>query len=256
MLPDTTQPVKSAVADADWPYTVGTPNPRSHTSLPASPTAKPLLFDGPDEDVQGCFHALLRNLPWPSRDSARRITTLAMTSCYRQEGVTTMATQTALAAASSGAHRVLLVDANLTCPVAHRRFQQSLVPGLAEVILDHHSLPSAIRDNQQHLAILPAGYGEPSRVYEPADRWIAILANLKQNFDLVIFDMPATSEVKLAMPLFGLFDGVLLVVEHERVRWQAALKQRQALIRANANVLGVAFNKRTEHIPAWLYRSL
>jgi hypothetical protein len=132
-----------------------------------------------------------------------------------------------------------------------------LGPGLAEVIVDQRPVSAAMQILLPgRLWVLTAGCGEPGRVYGATDRWRSVLGNLKQGFDLVVLDLPATGEAASAMHLFGLLDGLVLVVEHERVRWEVAQKTRQGLIRARANVLGVAFNKRTEHIPAWLYRTL
>lgn len=252
MLFDTPTRPSTDVADASWQYTVGTPD-EQQPDLNSEPHLHSL---GDEQDVPECFRTLLRNLPWPGSGLTRRLTTLGVTSFYRGEGVSTIAAQTALAAAAAGSYRVLLVDGNLAAPAVHRVFRQDLSPGLADVVLDHHPLPAAIRRTGEHLAVLTAGCGEPARVYEPAARWTSILNSLKQNFDLVVFDLPATSEANSAWHLFGMFDGVVLVVEHERVRWEAAYQKRQTLLRANANVLGVAFNKRTEHIPAWLYRTL
>jgi polysaccharide biosynthesis transport protein len=254
MLPNLPKPDISTGVDAGWQLSMDESQPSADdsSSLPA-PGADP---GGGSDDLRGCFHTLLRNLPWPSRDAARRITTVGVTSCYRREGVSTIAIQTARTAAGSQNHRVLLVDANLTYPAVHQVLGLSLTPGLAEVVLNEQALIPAVRGTPQRLFVLTAGEGEPVRVYGAADRWSEVLAKLRQNFDLVVFDLPAISEVGSAMYLFGLLDGVILVVEHEQVRREAAQQKRQDLMRANANILGVAFNKRKEHIPAWLYRSL
>lgn len=212
--------------------------------------------DVPD-DVREHFGALLRNLPWPGGGTARRITTVALTSCVRGEGVSTCAALTAVTAAGAGNHKVVLIDANLAHPAAHQRFGIDLAPGLAEVVSEHRPASTTLHAVWPgRLWVLTAGQADPGRLYGDTERWARVLAEMAHEFELVVLDMPAIGDVASAMHLFGLFDGVVLVVEHERVRWEVAQKKRQGLIRARANLVGVAFNKRTEHIPAWLYRTL
>jgi Mrp family chromosome partitioning ATPase len=208
--------------------------------------------DGPDY-----FHALLRNLPWPSSDAARSVRTIGMTSCYSSEGVSTIAIQSAVAAAGSGKYSVLLVDANFADPNVHRVFDLPVAPGLAEALSSVGSRrPAMHRTRLNDLSILPAGKGDAVRLYEAVDDFAALVTELKKGFDLTIFDMPASGQASQASHLFRLFDGVVLVVEDERVRWEVAQSTTKRLRQAGANLLGVALNRRHEHIPDWLYRRM
>jgi Mrp family chromosome partitioning ATPase len=53
-----------------------------------------------------------------------------------------------------------------------------------------------------------------------------------------------------------LVDGVVLVVESERVRWQVAARGIELLEQAGTQVLGTVINKQREYIPEWLYQQL
>jgi capsular exopolysaccharide synthesis family protein len=180
-----------------------------------------------------------------------------MTSCYSGEGVSTIAIHSAIAAAGSGNYRVLLVDADFAHPKVHRVFDLPAAPGLAEAI----SSDGACRLTVQHtrlnnLSVLPAGNGDAARLYEAIDRFAALVAELNKDFDLTIFDMPASGQASPASHLFRVFDGVVLVIEDERVRWEVAQRTTKRLRQAGANLLGVALNKRHQHIPDWLYRRM
>jgi Mrp family chromosome partitioning ATPase len=256
MITTPSNPDAPAAVDAACAASVAT-SPRSDavrrpvvSTLPEG--AAGLLF----EDGQDYFRALLRHLPWPADGATRPITTLGVTSCYRDEGVTTVAVNTALAAAGCRNQRVLVVDANLSHPSLHRLFEISATPGLKDVLLDQLPLDAVLCESSGGLQLLTAGQGDPARAYEATDRWRELFTQLKRNFDLVVVDLPAASEAGTAAHLFSLVDGVVLVVEHERVRWEAAQQKRLGLRRAKANLVGVVFNKRTEHIPGWLYRTL
>ena len=78
----------------------------------------------------------------------------------------------------------------------------------------------------------------------------------KCQFKLVIVDVPAPSELNGSIYLAGRLDGVLMVIESELSDARAALRTKQQLVDANANVLGVVLNKRRKHVPNWLYNLL
>lgn len=209
------------------------------------------------DETHEYFHALLRSLPWPGNGLGRRIRTVGMTSCYRGEGVSTVATHTAISAAGSGNYNVLLVDANLGRPALHTAFDLPLEPGLAEVLCRGAQFSSAIRPTRHgSLSVLSAGSADIGGVYEAPDRVNALLGDLKKDFDLVVFDMPAAGQVPSSLEWLRLFDSVVLVLEDERVRWQVGQRMAKSLRRAGANLAGVAFNRRQKHIPNWLYKTL
>jgi Mrp family chromosome partitioning ATPase len=212
--------------------------------------------DIPDEVLE-YFHALLRRLPWPDTGGASPIRNLAVTSCHRGEGVSQVALHSALAAASTRDCRVLLVDANVARPTLHRNLGLSERPGLLDLLVPGTDVRASIQTTRwPNLYGVAAGRGSAARLYELPDRLTQLLSAWKQAFDLVICDMPAVGEVPSALPMCGLADGVVLVIEHERIRWQVARRTLQSLQGIGVNVLGVALNKWNRHIPDWLYRTL
>jgi Mrp family chromosome partitioning ATPase len=80
-----------------------------------------------------------------------------VTGCRRGEGKTTVAAHLALALARRGAH-VLLIDAHLTRPRAHRLFGLSPGPGLVDVLNGTIPLEEAVRQTSEPgLHLMPAG---------------------------------------------------------------------------------------------------
>ena len=63
--------------------------------------------------------------------------------------------------------------------------------------------------------------------------------------------MPSCND---AASLAAGMDGVILVVEAEKTRWEVAENARKSIKGGNRKVLGVPLNKREYHIPSWLYR--
>ncbi len=68
--------------------------------------------------------------------------------------------------------------------------------------------------------------------------------------------MPAAGEDGSLVRLAGLCDGVVLVVEARRLRWEVVSKAKQQLQQWNVNVLGVLLNKRRFPVPDWVYAAL
>ena len=79
---------------------------------------------------------------------------------------------------------------------------------------------------------------------------------LKERFDLLIVDSPPATLFPDGMGLVSQVDGVILVVEAEKTRWQVALTVKEKILKHNGNLLGTVFNKRNLYIPDFLYKRL
>ncbi|MHC4169420.1 MAG: CpsD/CapB family tyrosine-protein kinase [Planctomycetota bacterium] len=153
---------------------------------------------------------------------------------------------------------MLLVDANLGHPSVHETFKTKLSPGLADTLTNGSNNGDAVTPSQVHnLHILSAGTTKRSfsEIFG-SDELRKLLNSMKKNYRFVVLDLPAVNEASWAIRLACLCDGVCLVVEAERSRWEVVDRVREQLVRSNANLLGVVLNKRKLHIPQWLYRTL
>jgi len=218
--------------------------------------ANEVLAAAADSAVRGYYRTLLRGLDWPSNRSADSLQTLAITSCQRGEGVSTVAAHLAVTAASSLTHRVLLVDANIAWPSLHKTFGLTLDPGQSDHARPRRSVQSTHYKNLGLLTSRSLSGNDPTSIDGLTERFSQLVVAAKRSFDLAVFDMPAANPTNLGLQLFAIFDGVLLVAEAERVRSEVAEHTKQKLDQVGANLLGVVLNKRTYHIPNWLYRTL
>jgi Mrp family chromosome partitioning ATPase len=184
--------------------------------------------------------------------------TLGLTSSASGEGVSTVAAQLAVAAARFGMGRVLLVDANLARPAAHRAFGLDPGPGLAELLLEGQARADVLQPaGIEHLAVLTAGRlgGRLAQAQEALVQG-AILEALKAEFDLVMFDLPASRAGPFTARLAARLDAVLLVVEAEKAPHETVQREKELLARAGAPLLGAVLNKRRQYLPDWLQRRL
>ncbi|MGD0229484.1 MAG: CpsD/CapB family tyrosine-protein kinase [Syntrophorhabdales bacterium] len=79
---------------------------------------------------------------------------------------------------------------------------------------------------------------------------------LKERFDLIIVDSPPATTYPDGPGIASQVDGVILVVEAEKTRWQVALSAKERIAKHGGNILGIVFNKRRYYIPPLIYRHL
>ncbi len=75
-----------------------------------------------------------------------------------------------------------------------------------------------------------------------SNRMMDIIAELKKQYDLIIFDMPPVASVTDAQILSAKTDGVVLVARERRTIKQDLLKAKKLLTIAKANILGIVYN--------------
>jgi Mrp family chromosome partitioning ATPase len=208
-------------------------------------------------ESQQFYLSLLRSLPLGGTGLPSRLTTLGITSCYSGEGVSTVATQLSLVAAASGM-RVLLVDLNWKRPSIHSYFNVPQASGVAEALAGGGRLELPVQaSGHTNLSLLTIGAMDRDCIPTfSLEQMATLVRTLQADYDFIVFDLLSAAETGATAYLGGLLDGIVLVVEAERVRWEVALRAKELLVRSGANVLGIVMNKRPEHIPGWLYRTL
>jgi Mrp family chromosome partitioning ATPase len=80
--------------------------------------------------------------------------------------------------------------------------------------------------------------------------------SLRQKYDLILIDAAAASRSPEGIEISRRVDGVVLVVEAEKTRWQVVENLKQKIENNGGNILGIAFNKRRYYIPDTIYRKL
>ncbi|MDP6717522.1 MAG: CpsD/CapB family tyrosine-protein kinase, partial [Pirellulaceae bacterium] len=190
----------------------------------------------------------------------RRLTTTAtsqaigLTSCAHAEGVSTVAANLAVAAAGESARPVLLIDTDFAQSPTQSMFGLAPGPGFVDALSGETKLPECIRWTSipnLHLmgpgaqAVTLGAAGGPATFH-------SLIEILKLEYSWVLFDLPIVSECHFPTLISNL-DGLLLVVEAERLRRQVVMRAKEQLENNDAKVLGVVFNKRQHHVPNWIY---
>lgn len=215
----------------------------------------PLLGNGYFQPY--CLEILQTLLPsnGAGGDNGDRVRTVGLTSCHGGEGVSTLASNLAVAAAGARSGRVLLVDAHLAMPRLHALFGLARSPGLANVLAGHDAVKGTCRATRvANLSLLTAGESKGALRADglSLEGLPDLLETVKQDYELVLLDLPPIEESAVPAALFQVIDGVLLVAESERVRQETLSRAGRILEYVGASVLGVVVNKQRRYIPRWL----
>ena len=153
---------------------------------------------------------------------------------------------------------VCLVDANLRSPRLHKHFGVSSDRGLSDALLDTGPIRNFARrllGANLWLVVCGSGAADSLAVLKP-DRLQSRLAELRAEFDYVLIDAPPVRLYTDALLVGQSTDGVVLVVEANSTRREAAHRAKMILEAANVKLLGAVLNNRTFPIPESIYRRL
>ena len=173
------------------------------------------------------------------------------------DGSSWMCAQVAVAVAAHGAASVCAVDANLRSPGLHSQLGTANRSGLAEAVRQAGPIRKFLAlGPRPNLWVLPAGVSADPSLLLISERLRERVAELRAEFDFLIFDAPPVGLANDAAVLGALLDGVVLVVGAHSTRRETARKAKGTLEKENVRLLGTVLNGRTFPIPDALYRRL
>jgi capsular exopolysaccharide synthesis family protein len=184
---------------------------------------------------------------------------IAVTASYEGEGTSTVSANLSIALAKNSREKVLLVDANLGNPCMQDLFcSADDAKGLSDLISGRADYVEPIpQSGYPRLWLLPAGQALTGEAACIDPKFMeGVLAKYRSDFSYIVIDCPSVWRSNLPTRVATVVDGVILVVEAERVRVQIVERTKERLEEVNARILGVVLNKRQFYIPSWLYRQI
>jgi capsular exopolysaccharide synthesis family protein len=175
----------------------------------------------------------------------QEIQAILVTSATQSEGKSMTASNLAVAYAQQG-KKVLIIDTDMRRPTVHYAFKvanglvlSSLLTRQAEK--DKAILPTKI----ENLSILTAGPIPPNPAELLSSRAMEhLVSQLREEFEILIFDAPPLLQVADSRITSRLTDGVVLLVGCTTSDRQRVLKAKEQLELAEAKILGVVLNRR------------
>jgi len=150
------------------------------------------------------------------------------------------------------------VDANLRSPSLPELFGVTNHFGLTDAL----NRKGSIRDftkvvGSENLRLLTCGsLATGSRGLLNSEAMKARVAELRSEFDYVLIDSPPLNTYSDGVAVGQLADGLVLVLEANSTRREAATQVTENLRVAQIRILGAVLNKRTFPIPGFLYDRL
>jgi Mrp family chromosome partitioning ATPase len=210
--------------------------------------------DRPADELTEAVRGLMARLPWDGNDKCPPLRALGFVGCAGGEGVSTLAVTLAVESATTLREPVLLADAHFDRPAAHRLLGVRPGPGLADALRDGMRLTDLVQLTAvPFLSVLAAG-ADPA-VTDDAPGPAGLVESLRDEFALVVWDLPPAAGRMPAAEFAPHLDGLVLVVEAERTPEDVVRRAADRLAR-NARLLGIVLNKRPAHVPDWLGRFL
>jgi capsular exopolysaccharide synthesis family protein len=179
-----------------------------------------------------------------------------VTSTNPQEGKTVTSINLAVALARQG-KRTLLVDSDMRVPSIHTSLTLPSSPGLSEVLAGSVPLNTEglLQDSEvPNLKVLPCGV-QPESPYELLDpsRTGPVAAQLREMFDIVVFDTPPILRTGDALKISTIADQSLFVVEAGRTEQRQASWAKRLLTNVGARVSGVVLNRAVTETEEYYY---
>ncbi|MCM3630335.1 CpsD/CapB family tyrosine-protein kinase [Paenibacillus glycanilyticus] len=208
----------------------------------------------PRSPVSETYRTLRTNIEFAAIDSALQV--IMVSSAGPGEGKSTTIANLAVTYSQSD-RKVVLIDADMRKPTAHKTFQISNRFGLSSVISQQSTLQEVIQSTDiPNMDVITAGPIPPNPAEMLASkRMTALLDELRTMYDIILVDTPPLLAVTDAQIAATKSDGVVLVVDQGRVKRQFAQKAIQNLQNVNARILGVVLNnvKRRSNEEAYYY---
>jgi Mrp family chromosome partitioning ATPase len=153
---------------------------------------------------------------------------------------------------------ICVIDASLRTPHIHEYFGVENHRGLANYMLQSgparsftYKLPSG------NIWVMPAGSsGVSAESVLSSDRLRVRLADLRREFNFVLIGAPPVNLFAETLLLGQIADGLVLVVQANATRRDAARKAKESLQAANVRLLGAVLDNRTFPIPDAIYQRI
>jgi len=167
--------------------------------------------------------------------------TILITSPAQGDGKTTIATNLAKAFVQSG-KKVALLDADLSNPVLHSRFEVDNQKGLIDILSANLDWQEVARDVNGITLITSGGLSQSPAALLESEKMTQLLKQIQKEVDVIILDGPPlfTLDSQILVSKVG---STLLVVRQGSTITTVARAMLDQLKLMNANVLGVVLNR-------------
>lgn len=196
----------------------------------------------PSSVVAEQFRTIRTNIQFSAVD--KKIQSLVVTSAEPSEGKSAVSSNLAVVWAKQN-EKVLLIDADLRRPTAHRTFNLLNAAGLSSYLSNNAVYEEIIQETEvPNLSVISSGPVPPNPAELLNSRHInTLIERLEDEYDIIIFDAPPINTVTDAQLLASKADGVILVVPQGIAEKGSVTHAVEQLNKVHAKVLGTVMNR-------------
>jgi len=195
----------------------------------------------PKSPISEAYRSLRTSIQYTRADTPLK--TIVVTSPGPQEGKSTTVANLAITIAQMGT-KTLLVDTDLRRPVLHSIFNLSRSKGISNFLVGKTGLEEIIFETDiDNLYVMPCGTLPPNPSELLGSKAMKrCITELKEQFDIILFDSPPIMAVTDAAVLSSDVDGVILVVKAGQTDRNAMLRSYEILRNIPNQILGALLN--------------
>lgn len=182
--------------------------------------------------------------------------TLLLSAPGAKTGVSESTMTLAAELVRSTGHKVLIVDASSSESGLTRKMGLETSRGLLNIDDETDIDLLCLEEKRKGFYVMPRGNatGQSSqKLYQSIEK---VLTRLKNKFRFILIDSDPVYSNSNTVEICSLVDGVVLVLEAEKTRWQVAGAARKRLEQSGGTVVGCVFNNRRYYTPGWIYNKL
>jgi len=200
----------------------------------------------PKDPVAEAYRSLKTNILFAYPDE--KLDSLVISGPGVGEGKSLTSANLAISFAMSG-QRTMLIDCDLRRPIQHKQFRVPRSPGLTDYLVSQADRSDIINiTDLDSLSIISSGSSSPN----PADllqsnRMKEFLNWAREEYDIVLLDTPPVNIVVDARVLSKMAQGLLIVLETEKTKMDAAQMCVEQVHQTNGKILGAVMNKINVH---------
>lgn len=210
-------------------------------------------------EVEEAYQRLGTNLlVSPGQPATDHPKLLGVVAARHGEGATTTAGVFASILVRRRGGRVVVVEGNLRSPAFETAFGVKPAPGLAEMIQGQATLAEAAQATSvSKLFAIAAGHSSvaPAALFD-SPGLPAAFAQLRENFDFVIVDLPPVNVYGDSLIVGPHLDAAIIVIEADATRVPDIERARRKLERCGVRFVGSVLNRQRNYIPAFIEEML
>ena len=199
------------------------------------------MDEGAESKHAEAYRVLRTNLLFSRKDE--KLNTIVVVSAGAGEGKSTTTINLSTVFAQAG-NRVLIVDSDLRRPTLHKLFKVTNNLGLTNYLLKQNTLAEIVQTTPvPGLDFMASGkLPNSSMGILGSAQMKALISELKQRYDFVVFDSPPILGVSDASVLASEVDMVIQVIQYRRYPQPMNIRAKQMIEKVGGNYVGIVLN--------------